>query len=134
MAALCRCCGQTRCPTYQPMDFTRFEDQIAGEDGMGCHCDICNPLKYEASRPMGRTLPFTQALWDALVAGTHVHVSWDEWAEKLRANSTGGRGYQSSGSVMMNGIGAGVTPGGVTGSGYRRERAARPRPEGDVTA
>ena len=126
MRALCRHCGEDRCRTYQPMDFTRFEQEIAGVDGMGCHCDLCNALKYAHGRHKN-TLPHTQALWDALVAGTHVHLSWTEWTDKLRANRSGDDGpscYRDRDAVrsyMRDGMGLGVTPGGINGALARKE-------------
>ncbi|MCX5365859.1 hypothetical protein OG864_44995 [Streptomyces sp. NBC_00124] len=126
MKALCRHCGNDKCHAYEPMDFTRFEQEISGADGMGCNCDLCNQLKYAVSRH-AYTLPFSQALWDALVAGTHVHVSWAEWTDKLRAERGGDDGpscyrdRESARSYMRDGMGLGVTPGGINGALARKE-------------
>jgi hypothetical protein len=95
------------------MDFTPFESEIAGENGMGCHCELCNQLKYAVSLPQGDWVPLSNTLYDALLSGTHAFRSSDEWAEKLRADSPGGRGYQTSGSFMASGMGMGVTLGGI---------------------
>lgn len=104
-----------------PMDLSPFDRELAGEDGMGCHCLLCNELKYAHGRHE-YLAPYTSALHAALLAGKHVHVSWTEWTEKLRANTTGnGRGYQTAGSFMASGTGIGMTPGGISGSTYRKE-------------
>ncbi|MFE9286615.1 hypothetical protein [Streptomyces olivaceus] len=105
-----------------PLDFSPFDDELSGKDGMGCHCSLCNDLKYAHGRH-DYLLPYSAALHAALVAGTHVHVSWGEWTEKLRSNapSRTGRGYQSAGSFLASGTGIGMTPGGITGSTYRKE-------------
>lgn len=108
------------------LNFKPFDRELSGEDGMGCHCGLCNELKYAHARHEDLD-PYSRALHAALTAGTHVHVSWTEWTDKLRANRTGGergymgRGYQTSGSFMKSGTGIGVTPGGITGSTYREE-------------
>jgi hypothetical protein len=108
------------------MDFSPFDDELSGEDGMGCHCDLCNQLKYAHGRHENLT-QHSAALYAALLAGTHVHVSWTEWTDKLRANHVGGdlgcngRGYVSAGSFMKSGTGIGMTPGGITGSTHREE-------------
>jgi hypothetical protein len=108
------------------MDFSPFDRELSGEDGMGCHCALCNALKYAHGRHENLT-PHSQALHAALTDGTHVHVSWPEWTDKLRANHIGGdigcngRGYQSAGSFMKSGTGIGMTPGGITGSTHREE-------------
>lgn len=79
------------CQTYQPMDFTPFEQDLSGEDGMGCHCDLCTELKYAANKHGRNWVPFAGALHDALSGGTHVYRSWSEWTEKLKVDSaTGG--------------------------------------------
>lgn len=102
------------------MDFGRFEAELTGDGSPNCCCcDLCNAVAHAVSLPLGDRATPTIALYDALLAGTHAFRSWDEWVEKLRANPNYGRGFQSSGS-LTDGIGAGVTPGGVTGSGYRR--------------
>jgi hypothetical protein len=93
------------------MDFKPFLRDITG-----CCCDLCNALAHAVSLPQGDWVPRSNTLFDALVAGTHVYRSHDEWAEKLRADSTGGPGYQSSGGFMKSGLGLGLTPGGVTGA------------------
>ncbi|MFK8850427.1 hypothetical protein [Streptomyces sp. Ac-502] len=132
---LCRC-GQEKCLhpcltgngfsvsclAYDPMDFGRFEGELTGDGNPNCCCcDLCNAVAHAASLPMGDLATPTIALWDALVAGTHAFLSWDEWAEKLRANRQDGPKYQSSGS-LMGGLGVGVTLGGVPGGEYRRLR------------
>ncbi|MFF9118351.1 hypothetical protein ACF09Y_22575 [Streptomyces massasporeus] len=107
------------------MDFKPFDRELSGEDGMGCHCELCNQLKY-AFGGLEDPAPHSAALNDALLSGKHVHVSWTQWTDKLRANKPGGersRGYQASGSFMASGMGVGVTPGGVTGSTYRKGRS-----------
>ncbi|MEU1443069.1 hypothetical protein [Streptomyces mirabilis] len=77
------------CQAYKPMDFTPFEQELAGADGTGCHCDPCNALKYAANKHVGRDwVPFSNALYDALLGGTHVYRNWSEWAEKLKADAT----------------------------------------------
>jgi hypothetical protein len=118
------------CRDYDPMDFTPFELELSGEDGKGCHCDLCNDLKYAANKHAGRDwVPLSNILYDALLAGTHAHRSWTEWTDKLRANHVGGdlscngRGYQSAGSFMKSGTGIGMTPGGITGSTHREENS-----------
>lgn len=66
-----------RCRDYDPMDFTPFERQLSGEDGMGCHCDLCNNLKYAAhGRPGLAWVPAANVLYAALLAGTHVRRGW----------------------------------------------------------
>ena len=108
------------------MDFAPFAQELSGEDGMGCHCPLCNELKYAHGRH-ANLAPHASALYDALLAGKHVHVSWTEWTEKLRANRTGDDGpacYRDRDAVrsyFRSGMGLGVTPGGVTGSTYRKE-------------
>ena len=126
---ICRCGREKRnhqgllaCRSYDPMDFTPFNRDLSGEDGMGCHCELCNALKYAVGRREDPA-PHSAALYDALISGRHEHVSWTDWTDKLRANHTDeGRGFQSSGSFMASGMGLGMTPGGVTGSTYREER------------
>ena len=105
------------------MDFKPFDRELAGEDGMGCHCELCNQLKYAVAR-LEDPAPHSAALNEALLSGQHVHVSWTDWTEKLRANRAGNepsRGYQTAGSFMASGTGIGVTPGGITGSTLRKE-------------
>jgi hypothetical protein len=75
------------CQNYDPMDFEPFDSELAGEDGMGCHCDLCNALKYAANRHGSEWVAPANAVYDALLAGSHVHVSWTEWTDKLRAKS-----------------------------------------------
>lgn len=116
------------CRDYDPMDFAPFELELSGEDGRGCHCDLCDDLRHAANKHVGRGwVPLSNTLYDALLAGKHVHVSSTEWTEKLRANRTGDDGpacYRDRGawrSYFRYGMGLGVTPGGVTGSTYREE-------------
>ena len=131
---ICRCGREKRdhhglssCRNYDPMDFTPFDRELSGQDGMGCHCDLCNQLKYAHGRH-ANLMPHANALYDALLSGQHVHVSWTEWTDKLRANRTGDDGpscYRDRDAVrsyFRDGMGLGVTPGGVTGSTYRKER------------
>ncbi|MGK3107892.1 hypothetical protein [Streptomyces sp. WAC05858] len=115
------------CLTFDPMDFGRFEDELTGSDYPNCCCcDLCNAVAHAVSLPLGDRSAPTIALYDALLAGKHVFRSWDEWAEQLPAGSSG-RGHPSSGGVMMDGLGVGVTLGGVTGSKYRSRRADHQR-------
>lgn len=113
------------CRGYDPMDFAPFDAELAGEDGMGCHCPLCNELKYAHGRHKNLA-PYSRALHDALVAGRHVHVSWTEWTEKLRANRTGDEGpacYRDRDAVRIyvrDGMGLGVTPGGINGALARK--------------
>lgn len=110
------------CLAYDPMDFGRFEGELTGDgDPDCCCCDLCNAVAHAVSLPLGDRATPAVALWDALVAGTHTFLGWDEWVAKLRANRPSGPKYQSSGS-LMGGLGVGVTPGGVTGGEYRRRR------------
>lgn len=115
------------CSAYDPMDFSPFERELSGEDGMGCHCDLCTQLKYAANRRGLAWVPPANALHNALLSGTHVHVSWTEWTEKLRANRDGDDGpscyrdYEAVRSYMQSGTGLGMTPGGITGSTHRKE-------------
>lgn len=103
------------------MDFSPFDDELSGKDGMGCHCPLCNELKYAHSRHENLA-PHTAALHAALLAGRHAHVGWTEWTDKLRANRVdNGRGYVTAGSFMRSGTGIGMTPGGITGSTHRKE-------------
>lgn len=108
------------------LNFAPFDRELSGEDGMGCHCDLCNEAKYAHARH-ANLRPYSEALHAALVAGTHVHVSWTEWTDKLRANRTGDDGpacYRDRDAIrsyMRGGMGLGMTPGGITGSTYREE-------------
>lgn len=107
------------CRDYDPMDFTPFDAELAGEDGMGCHCGLCNALKYAANRQGLAWVDPGNVLYDALLAGTHVHVSWTEWTEKLRANHPRDDGpacHRDRDAIriyMRDGMGLGVTPGGI---------------------
>lgn len=132
-ACLCRCGWEKQlhpcltgngfsksCLNYDPMDFSRFENELTGDGNPNCCCcDLCNVVAHAVSLPQGDRVTPTVALWDALVAGTHVFRGWDEWTEKLRANREGGRDCQSGGGFMQRGLGIGLTPGGVTGSRRR---------------
>lgn len=89
--------------------FDPFDTEIRG-----CFCPLCMTLASAHARHMLSALSAaSDALFAALEAGTHT-------AQGPRGSLIKGRGYQSSGGFMASGMGLGVTPGGVTGSTYRR--------------
>lgn len=114
---------------FPGLDFAPFDRELSGDDGMGCHCDLCTALKYAHGRHANLT-PYSEALHAALVAGTHAHVSWTEWTDKLRANRAGDEGpacYRDRNAIrsyMRDGMGLGVTPGGINGALARKDGAA----------
>lgn len=73
------------CRTYTPMDFDPFDDQIRD-----CCCALHNQLAYAVSVPPVRRrdwVPASNAIYDALLTGSHEYVSWRDWVEQLKART-----------------------------------------------
>ncbi|PKA37935.1 hypothetical protein [Streptomyces sp. SM8] len=95
--------------------FDPYNDEL-----WNCWCPLCTDLASAHTRHIPSALDAaSEALFRALEAGVHVHmkprVSLTKW-EPLK--------YRDDGWKMREGLGIGVTPGGVTGGG-RRANARR---------
>lgn len=96
--------------------FDPYNDEL-----WNCWCLVCMALASAHARHIPSALDAaSEALFEALESGTHVHegphVSLTKW-EPLKCRSDGWQ--------MREGTGIGMTPGGVTGGGIRREHTRR---------
>lgn len=88
--------------------FDPYNDEI-----WGCFCPLCMKLARAAVARTGLD-EASDALFSALEDGTHRHE--DPHVSLVKRNPMN---YRSDGSDMREGLGIGMTPGGVTGSTRR---------------
>lgn len=96
--------------------FDPYNDEI-----WGCWCVLCKALASAHARHTPSALDeASDALFNALESGSHKHeeprVSLTKW-DPLK--------YRDDGWKMREGLGVGMTPGGVTGSTRRRSRGEK---------